>query len=219
MSNSGHLDTSVRHAGSFSPTSCWCDRCAKNTTAEKVQAAVAGRLLPNRIALPGVGPVVAIVATDLMPCGEGLPVKRLRSKQLGTSASLECCPMAIRTRCGISFGVIRMAADPRLPHRMHTVRTARAGNRERARVAYRALGHSPGISLEVGAVHGVIGLIRRELSVLRSVASRALRRTVSLAEPVQAEAGGWGVRSGGKPRICARALRSCRTDVRAGESS
>jgi hypothetical protein len=185
-----------------------------------MQAAVTGRLLPIRTrALPWIRPVVAIVATDLMPRGERLPVERLRSQQLGTCAALVGGPMTIGTFCLVSLGIVLVAADPCLPDRMHTVRTARAGNRERARVAYAALGHSPGITLQVGAVHGVVGLIRRELSVLRSVASRALRRSVSLAEPVQAETSGWGVRSCGKPRICARTLRTCRTDVRAGESS
>lgn len=208
MSNSGHLDFESPLRASAS------ERGVKERRRPLPAACT-----PIAPALPGIRPVVAIVAADLMPRGEGLSVQRLCSKQLRTSASLECGSVAVRTRRGISLGVIRMAADPRLPDCMHAVRTASAGHRERARVAYAALGHSAGIPLQVGAVHGIVGLICRELGVLRSVASRAFRRTVSLAEPVQTEASGWGVRSGGKPRIGARTLRSSWTDVSAGESS
>jgi len=117
-------------------------------------------------ALVAARPVMAVVAADLVTSWKRVPRKSLCGEDLGEGGPLERRAVTIGTSGRAIAGAVRMGTHPSLPHRAPSVWPAIVGGGKATAMAKRTFRYSACIALQIGAVHVVVGLVRRILSVL-----------------------------------------------------
>jgi len=152
-----------------------------------------------------VGPVVAVVAIELVACRKTLvPVvtsvefaRDLGNRQRG---ALEVDPVAVSASGQVSLRIVRVSVYPNLADGMDSVRPAIRRHRDIAVTCF-AFGNAGRISLKLLGIDVVIGLQGWKLCMRRPVTSGAIYAAVTGTEAVQIGSRNGYVRVGGKGLI------------------
>ena len=146
---------------------------------------------------------MAVVATELVAGREGLLALVPHSESAADfrerqERALVISPVTVGARCVLAvIGIVMMAVNPGLAQIVHPVRST--GLRYlHVGVANGALGQLGNVALLLRGIHIVVGVERRELGVLRTVASCAVGAAVAGAVTEQRLARQWNVVVGGK---------------------